>query len=302
MSDASSSSSRAVAKLLLRVVTTIATTTSYNATTAQPMVEPSLCSCSPTTFNLRLNVAGNCAATSTSRTGVTDPLCLIFQSPDTTAIRGDEIELNNINDIQATFSEGKDQRMSDNWHRRLSQDENEQSLNKNKRVLNSVTTPVKIKDVEIWEFDSSGAYKVINKKSFSDQSLSDGDVIEFVSISSKLNPNIPLEDQLQYLPGGLILRYLGFNSNDEEVVNVMTLEYNVKDCTAEQITGGNFIGWLFVEDVTLASGAFCPVIPTFRPTAAPPLNTASKQVVTGSKSSSSSESRGKGSSSKGGKS
>jgi hypothetical protein len=260
------------AKLLLRAVATLASITSYNAATAQSTVGPSLCSCSPSTFNFELNVAGNCDAT--SLTGVTDDLCLvIFRPPGITAIGGDKIEFN-IDDVLTTLSEGNDRRKKyDYWRRRLSHDGNDMS-NRNKRGLNSITTPVTITNVEIWEYDSSGAYTVINNKSFSDQSLSGGDVIEFTSISSKLNPNIPLEDQLQYLPGGLILRYVGFNINNEEVNNIVAWEYNVEDCTTEQITDGNFIGWLFVENVTLASGAFCPVNPTFSPTAAP-----SKQVV-----------------------
>jgi hypothetical protein len=141
-------------------------------------------------------------------------------------------------------------------------------MSANQRALNS-DIPTVVTSVDIFEYDTTNELNVINQEIFSNQSLSDGDIIEFTSISSKLDPNKPLQEQLEYFPGGLILRYTGVNSNNEDVINTFAWGYNIEDCTTEQISAGDFIGWMIVDDVTAANGAFCPATVTPPPTLSP---------------------------------
>eukprot|EP00984_Skeletonema_dohrnii_P012642 scaffold5156_cov92-Skeletonema_dohrnii-CCMP3373.AAC.4 len=158
-------------------------------------------------------------------------------------------------------------RKKEDFWRRLVDTSNEHG-DYNQRALNSII-PTVVTSVDIFEYDTTNELTVINQQVFSNQTLSNGDSIEFTSISSKLDPNKPLQEQLEYFPGGLILRYTGVNSNNEDVINTFAWGYNIEDCTTEQISGGDFIGWMIVDDVTAANGAFCPATVTSPPTSSP---------------------------------
>eukprot|EP00985_Skeletonema_marinoi_P011727 scaffold5578_cov157-Skeletonema_marinoi.AAC.11 len=192
------------------------TLTSYTTTAQTP--PPSLCSCSPTKFNFKLNFQGTCE--STSLTGVNDELCFINVGPGMESVAENvDFEIENILSMMSA----------------------------NQRALNSVI-PTVVTSVDIFEYDTTNELTVINQEIFSNKSLSDGDIIEFTSISSKLDPNKPLQEQLEYFPGGLILRYTGVNSNNEDVINTFAWGYNIENCTTEQISSGDFIGWTIVDD------------------------------------------------------
>ena len=274
----SSSSSRGAANSnrLSRTLATLAALTSYT-TTAQnlqpsPQPSPSLCSCSPIKFNFQLNFQGTCE--STSLTGVSDELCFINVRPGGTESAaesggGGDVDVENILSKMSVIDVRR-KKKEDFWRRLVDTNNNEQftNINSNHRALNSVI-PTIVTSVDIFEYDTTNELTVINQQVFSNQTLSNGDIIEFTSISSKLDPNKPLQEQLEYFPGGLILRYTGVNSNNEDVINTFAWGYNIEDCTTEQISGGDFIGWMIVDDVTAANGAFCPATVTSPPTPTP---------------------------------
>ena len=222
-----------------------------------------LCSCSPTKFNFQLNFQGNCD--STSLTGVSDELCFINLRPSSDSAVGIDKILSMI-----FASEPRRNKKEDFW-RRLSSHRGDTTKYNEQRVLNS-EIPTRVTTVEIFEYDTTNELNVINQEVLSNQSLADGDIIEFTSISSKLDPNKPLQEQLQYFPGGLILKYVGTNSNNENVSNTIAWGYNIEDCTTEQISVGDYIGWTTVENVTLANGAFCPATVTPPPTLSPTIS------------------------------
>jgi hypothetical protein len=225
------------------VVIMISTASPYYIASAQPA--PTLCSCSPRTFNFKLNFVGNCE--STSLTGVSDELCFVTTPPDDDATE-DEDQDSGIESIISMFQ----------FLRRL-----QSTNNQNQRDLQTNLIPTSVELVEIWEVDSSNELNVINQEEYN-QNFSDGDEFQFTSISSKLDPNKPLSEQLEYFPSGLILVLVGVNSDNEEVRNTI-----IEDCTMEQITPGDYIGWITVADSTPASGAFCPATATSSPTQSP---------------------------------
>ena len=61
-------------------------------------------------------------------------------------------------------------------------------------------------DVQLLEFDSSGSFSIINQDdTYGDVSLTSGDTVTFNSISANLNPDEPVSEQLDYVPGGVLL-------------------------------------------------------------------------------------------------
>lgn len=251
-----STSSRAVNSLFLRAVATLAALTLYT-TSAQTSTPKPKCSCSPTSFTFQLNFQGTCE--STDLTGVDDDLCFINVRPPP--------PLETIIS-QVTPNTNKRKKHDDFWRRRLSR--NQRALNSNNDEV-----PTKVTRVEIYEYDTTAGLGVINQEIWNDQDLSHDHFFHFTSISSKLDPNKPLEEQLQYFPNGVIVLATGVNSNNQNVTNTFAWHYDIEDCTTEQITVGNHIGWMNVADVKPASSAFCPAItpppsPPSPPTSSPP--------------------------------
>lgn len=145
----------------------------------------------------------------------------------------------------------------------------------NQRALNSHQTPKSITKVEIYEYDTTDELNVINQTEItnSTQNLSDGSSISFTSISTKLDPSIPIQDQPQYHPNGLIVKISGYTLNDKFVSNTFAWEYSIDDCSAEQVAIGDSVGWVDVSVVRPAAGAFCPAavtaVPSLSPSAVP---------------------------------
>jgi len=127
--------------------------------------------------------------------------------------------------------------------------------------------------VQFLEFDTSGALVVLNQDdTYSNVSLANGDVFTFKSISSDLDPGVPIEDQLDLLPGGVQVTLRGrvFDEESQEnkiVSNRITWSYD-NACDVVPITGGESIGWTTIEDVSPASDVFCPALRTPSTTAA----------------------------------
>ncbi len=243
MYGSASISSKAFNRLFLRVVAALAALTFYTTSAQTP---PPKCSCSPTSFTFRLNFQGTCE--STDLTGVDDDLCFINVRPP---------ELDILFEVTAN--------KNDFWSRLSFEDD----TNNSELLILSDQVPTKVTRVEIFEYDTSAGLAVINQEIWNNQDLSDGDTIQFTSISSNLDPNKPLDEQLEFFPSGVILQATGVNSNDQDVTNTFTWEYDIEDCTTEQITTGNYIGWMNVADVTPANGAFCPATATPSPTKEP---------------------------------
>jgi len=117
--------------------------------------------------------------------------------------------------------------------------------------------------IQFLEFDTSGNLIVINQDdtSYFNTSHVSGDIVTFRSISNDLDPDVPMEDQLDYLPGGVQLTLQGRlveggGAEDEIVSNRITWSYT-NACDAEPLAVGERIGWLTVDNLQPASGDFC---------------------------------------------
>ena len=114
---------------------------------------------------------------------------------------------------------------------------------------------VEIFSVQFLEFDTTGELIVINQDdSYANASLATGDVVTFESISSNLDPCVPIEEQLDFFPGGVQVTMRGLVTVDGEeliVSNRVTWSYS-NACDAEPIGAGDEIGWLTVVSTKAA--------------------------------------------------
>mmetsp|Transcript_30477 Transcript_30477/g.51993 ORF Transcript_30477/g.51993 Transcript_30477/m.51993 type:complete len:598 (-) Transcript_30477:299-2092(-) len=126
---------------------------------------------------------------------------------------------------------------------------------------------IEIVSIQFLEFDTTGDLIVINQDdTYANTTLKTGDVATFKSISNELDPDLPINEQLDYLPGGVQItmrgRILDAETGEEEIVsNRITWSYSM-DCQVEPIQTGSAIGWATFFDIELASGDFCPVTAT----------------------------------------
>lgn len=134
---------------------------------------------------------------------------------------------------------------------------------------NTKHTRIEIVSMQFIEFDATGFLIVLNQDdSYANTSLFDGDTISFDSISQNLTTNVPLEDQMEYLPGGVqlamtgrVIRIRDTTTEEEEEEELLgedtTGEIEVEEivtmraswsfsngCDAEPVMDGDAIGWV----------------------------------------------------------
>ena len=137
-------------------------------------------------------------------------------------------------------------------------------------------TPIEIQSVSIGErnpdIEAIGQYVIITGPFF------DGDTFSYTSVSAELNPDEPLEDQVEEVPRVIQLNFVGVNAAGQQLRSIIALGYDLTNCVAEPIQAGDTIGWIeVVEPLTPAIPSFCPAtqtdpptpIPTLRPTPNP---------------------------------
>ncbi|KAL7555249.1 hypothetical protein ACHAWF_018907, partial [Thalassiosira exigua] len=135
--------------------------------------------------------------------------------------------------------------------------------------------PVRLLSAQFLELDTSMA--VINQDdSYLNATLTfppGADVVlDYASISDSLDPAQPLEEQMENVPGGVILILVGSTEDGEVVRNRIMWTYNL-GCGAEEsatVEAGDAFGWSTFDMVEPARKDFCPNIQHGRmPTAAP---------------------------------
>ena len=148
--------------------------------------------------------------------------------------------------------------------------------------------PNQLLSAQFLEMDTSPNMNIINQDDqyidFSSSSEASGPssssitsfTLSYTSISAYLNPNIPLDEQLEYVPGGAILILVGQTEEGEIVRNrvmwTYTMGCNTEDRTVEV---GDVFGWTMFDNLDPAIPEFCPAsssggsgsnIPTYMPT------------------------------------
>lgn len=144
---------------------------------------------------------------------------------------------------------------------------------KQRRQLQDAATPVVINSVSFIEIDAQGT--VINVfDGISNVEFVTGSSFSLESISSLLSPDVPIEDQLEFVPATAVLFLVGLNSAGEEVLGRFVLRYN-NSCSPDAVVveEGDTLAWNEWSSVEEQPEVFCPangpvasVVPTSFPT------------------------------------
>jgi len=158
----------------------------------------------------------------------------------------------------------------------LSSSSSSSSLSHNTRSLQDNSAglmPTRLISAQFLEMDTSPFMNIINQDdqyinvTFPDPT---NIVLQFSSISNLLDPALPMADQMEYVPGGAILIFVGATASGEIVRNRMLWTYTM-GCGLEDYTvlDGNVIGWAGFEKLTPAREEFCPSSGNLPPPATP---------------------------------
>ena len=202
-------------------------------TTTTPTTPTDICSCSPVQYNFVLSVDQDCGVdTVDGNVGVGSTFCFLGVTPSPVGRR----RLASV-----SFAANVD-------GRELTEDE--------LQWMRQLASTSEIISVQFIEFDTSGELIVINQDdTYSNVSLANGAVVTFTSISSDLDPALPISDQLELVPGGLQLMVKAKVTDD--VTGVTTIVDNrvawtyTNECGVDPIEVGEGISW-----VTLVSTLF----------------------------------------------
>ena len=146
------------------------------------------------------------------------------------------------------------------------------------KVADAITT---ITSVSFSEVDITTQLNIINQDStYFNTTIDDGQILEFTSVSAQLNASEPLDEQLQFVPSGVMLVMFGINSDNIVVQNTMIWGYNTNYCSSEPLEDGAAIGWAVLSGGTPPSPAFCPAIQTTTSTEATTTRTTTTETST----------------------
>ena len=100
-------------------------------------------------------------------------------------------------------------------------------------------------DVQFLEVDTSGNLIVINQDdTYNNVSLTTGDTITFDSVSANLNPDEPLSSQLEYVPGGVLMKLVAKNEGSDTIVRQQVSWLYTNSCDDLPTSVGDAIGWI----------------------------------------------------------
>ena len=100
-------------------------------------------------------------------------------------------------------------------------------------------------DVQFLEVDTSGNLIVINQDdTYNNVSLTTGDTITFDSVSANLNPDEPLSSQLEYVPGGVLMKLVARNEGSDTIVRQQVSWLYTNSCDDLPTSVGDAIGWI----------------------------------------------------------
>ena len=254
---------------------------------AFPLAASASCSCSPTSYSFTVSFDGTCEDSSGfGGGGVDGSICFYTRGGDPEGVdgvgfggtvgegesitTGDEVEeppgRRHRRGLARDRLGGADlTRQADHAARRASE-----HYQLSRQGLD--TTPTVVTSVTFLEADTTPGLSIINQDStYFDSTITDGQVLTYESVSANLDPDVPLEDQMDSVPGGVMLVLFGVNAEGQVVQNTVAWGYDADACE-EPFDGEANIGWLELGSYESASEVFCPA--TAVTTTAAPTTTA----------------------------
>lgn len=170
--------------------------------------QPTTCSCSPTRYTFRLDLSSNCDSSTISEedVGTNGSLCFFGEgSSSGTGVFPGEMVLGGKGGTGPIRKMRESRQTND--ARRLQVDL--------AAAMRAPTSPItEVTSILFLEVDTSPELNIINQDStYFTTNLDDGALVTYASISNQLDYTVPLEDQMEYVPGGVVVVLFG---NDEE--------------------------------------------------------------------------------------
>ena len=205
------------------------------------------CSCSPTQYTFRLDLESNCELSTISeeQDGINGSLCLFAEgsssgtnvSPgEMTQIGKGGIGLRKLQD-HVTMPH-----IQHNAQRR------QQNLNLASTKWAPTSPIMEVTSILFLEVDTTPELNVINQDStYLDMNLPSESVITYASVSNHLDPKQPLEKQMEYVPGGVVVVLFGNDEDGNVVQNTVAWNYGGAEyCESEPVAVGDTLGWIVI--------------------------------------------------------
>jgi len=222
--------------------------------------EDGQCSCSPLEYNFILNLDSSCDIDELDgNNGIGLTFCFLGVtsnlSPNDGTVRLDDNR--NDEDVRRL---GSTKKLNDQQGQRgLSTIVKEQKIifedtgtpltQVEQQQMRFLAEEIEIISIQFLEFDTSGELIVINQDdSYSNVTLENGSEVSFKSISNNLDVSLAMEDQLDFLPGGVQVTLRGRVTDDVTgdsriVSNRITWSYT-NACDVEPLESDESIGWI----------------------------------------------------------
>jgi len=192
------------------------------------------CSCAPLEYNFILNLDSNCETDDfEDNDGIGLTFCFLGSTSTGRRLGSGSRTLSSGIEIQQTI-ELVDEDMSNEL---------------TPEMLVPLAEEIEIISIQFLEFDTSGELIVINQDdSYSSVTLQNGSEVTFKSISNDLDSSLSIEDQLDFLPGGVQVTLRGRVTDDVTgdsriVSNRITWSYT-NACDVEPLDSDESIGWI----------------------------------------------------------
>lgn len=223
----------------------------------QLRAQPASCSCSPTQYTFRLDLSANCDSSTISEEldGINGSLCFFGEgsSSGTGVFPGDMV----LGGKGGTGPIRKIKELSLKHHR--------YSLERRQQVdltaaMRAPTAPItEVTSILFLEVDTTPELNIINQDStYFTTNLPDESVVTYTSISKQLDYTLPLEEQMEYVPGGVVVVLFGNDEEGNVVQNTVAWDYDLSNCEVEPLAVGDTIGW--VAMVILTRAIWCIVM------------------------------------------
>ena len=222
----------------------------FIATTLLPqtLVE-ALCSCSPTEYTFRLDLSADCDTTTITQEqdGIDGSLCFFGEgSQSGNSIFPGEMVQGGQGGI------GPVRKLKHSSLHNLKNDRSLQGLDLATSMRAPASPITEVTSILFLEVDTKPELNIINQDgTYFTTALSDGSVITYASISKQLDHTLPLKDQMEYVPGGVVLVLFGNDEEGNAVQNTVAWDYGgIGYCGSEPLRYGDAIGWIKIVSYT----------------------------------------------------
>jgi hypothetical protein len=208
------------------------------ATTIATAPPADICSCGPTSYTFVISLDAECDAdTVEDNAGIGQTFCFLGTATEPTR-----------RSLETTL--------------RLAVEPDEVALTEDElKTLRQATYTGEIVSISFVEFDTSENFIVINQDdTHSNISMASGATVTYASISSDLDPTLPLSDQLELRPGGVQLvveaKFTDTTTGEVLIVDNRVAWAYTNECGVDPIATGDGIAWVTVVSAPLFRPCF----------------------------------------------